>query len=227
MYDPDLLSGPLGEWSAVEDGSTSRQRERMLFESGDVAIGFWEVTPGRFANHLDDFDELMLMVSGRLTVDQPDGSVIDVSPGTGWVTPRFFPCNWTVHQTVRKLFVIDSRPGGPAVLAVVPNVWTQSLSEPVMHPLADGGTPMMCEHEMWKANGLEVGLWACEPGSFATHRNGFDEVVHILEGAGRIIGNDGVTFELRPGATIVLPNGYRGRWEITSSLRKLYCLVHR
>jgi uncharacterized protein len=227
MYDPDLLRGPLGEWSEVEPGSTSRQREHMLFDNGDVAIGFWEVTPGRFANHLDDFDELMLMASGRLSVDLPDGSMIDVAPGTAWVTPRFFPCSWTVHQTVRKLFVIDSRPGGPASLAVVPNVWTHPLGDQVLHPRVDGGEPMMSEHELWKANGLEIGLWACTPGSFATHRDGFDEVVHILEGSGHIIGADGVAFELRPGATVVLPNGYRGRWEIAAPLRKLYCLVHR
>jgi uncharacterized protein len=227
MYDPSVLHAQLGSWEPVEPGSTSQMAERMLWDSGDVQVGIWEVTPGRFANHLDDFDEMMFMVSGRLTVTQPDGADIDVAPGTLWVTPRHFPCDWTVHQTVRKVFVIDNRPGGPSSLAVEPNVYVAPMGPETPYPGIVVDDCLSAETTIWSDNGIDVGLWSCTTGIFDLTFDGFDEVIHILSGHGRITGPGGFTIDLMPGTTAILPNGLATRWEITEDLRKVFCVINR
>ena len=106
MYAQNILTATLAPMAANDGPSQS------LWEWGydGVEVGIWECAPGTLSGPTGDYDEMMCMVSGRVTVSH-DGGEFDIAPGTAWVTPRHWDSTWTVHQTVRKLYVIDNRPG--------------------------------------------------------------------------------------------------------------------
>jgi uncharacterized cupin superfamily protein len=227
MFDPDIHAAHLGPSASAGEPEVVT-RELVLFDQGDVSVGLWECEPGELDGAVEGFDELMHMVSGRVTVTTDGGSEWDIAPGTTWVTPRGVRCRWTVHQTVRKFWVIDARPyptGGP--IALTANSFRISLGEPHAKATSTTGDQWESDSVLWAANGIEAGVWSCTPGVFATHRDGFDEAVHILEGRGSVSDANGMTYAFGPGSSFVLPNDFRGSWTITSTVRKVFCLIHR
>ena len=46
----------------------------------------------------------------------------------------------------------------------------------------------------------------------------------MLEGDATITSDDGTTLELRPGVSFVTPDGWKGRWRVRESVRKLYVI---
>ena len=125
MYAQNILTATLAPMQATDGPSQS------LWEWGydGVEVGIWECAPGTVSGPTGDYDEMMCMVSGRVTVAH-DGGEFDIAPGTAWVTPRHWDSTWTVHQTVRKLYVIDNRPGQAAPAAHLPNAHTIALGAP-------------------------------------------------------------------------------------------------
>lgn len=71
----------------------------------------------------------------------------------------------------------------------------------------------------------EVGVWECEPGTFTAVREGTTEVCQILSGRATITGDDGIAADVGPGSTVVLPDGWRGTWEVHETVRKTYVMV--
>lgn len=43
---------------------------------------------------------------------------------------------------------------------------------------------------------------------------GYHEICQILAGRATLTGEDGQTVELAPGSTVVLPDGWRGTWDV-------------
>jgi uncharacterized cupin superfamily protein len=228
MYTSSILSLPL-----APDGPADPDRpdqasttDWALSDDGDVRIGVWECAPGTFGGATGDFDEMMYMVSGRLSVTHTEGT-FDIVPGTLWVTPRNFPCTWTVHQSVRKLYVIDRRTGtgaGPELLA---NVYTAALPPAAPRPNPFVGAPMETTLPIWDHNGMQTGVWECTPGEFPFNRAGYDEVFTVLAGHATMEMDNGLAFDLRPGSMLLTPNGTKGRWIVHETLRKVYAIIRR
>ncbi|MGW4823288.1 cupin domain-containing protein [Streptomyces sp. NPDC004227] len=83
---------------------------------------------------------------------------------------------------------------------------------------------------LWQSpDGLvEVGVWECDPGHFTATRDGYDEVCQVLTGSATVRTEDGEDVELRPGATLAMPAGWRGTWQVHETLRKVYVVrTHR
>ncbi|WP_214414547.1 cupin domain-containing protein [Sphaerisporangium fuscum] len=80
---------------------------------------------------------------------------------------------------------------------------------------------------LWGAarDGAEAGIWECGPGTFTAVRDGFHEICQILAGRATLRGEDGQVVELAPGSTVVLPDGWRGTWEVHETMRKTYVTV--
>lgn len=76
------------------------------------------------------------------------------------------------------------------------------------------------------ADGLSIGEWACEPGSWkiAFHA-GRHEFFHVLEGRLRIVDEQGAAREFGPGDACVIPAGFRGRFEVLTPIRKRYVMI--
>ncbi|WP_433515778.1 cupin domain-containing protein [Nonomuraea sp. CA-143628] len=79
--------------------------------------------------------------------------------------------------------------------------------------------------EVWADSHAETGIWECEPGSFTAVRDGFHEICQILAGRATLTGEDGRVIELGPGSTVVLPDGWRGTWDVHETIRKTYVTV--
>ena len=70
-----------------------------------IRAGIWEVTPGSFSSTRDGFDEICQIISGKATIVEPDGRTFEVGAGSLFVTPAGWEGTWTVHETLRKMWV--------------------------------------------------------------------------------------------------------------------------
>ena len=73
--------------------------------NGESECGLWICTPGKWECHVTR-DEFCHFLEGRCTYVHESGEVIEVTPDTA----AFFPQDWkgvcTVHETVKKLYMI-------------------------------------------------------------------------------------------------------------------------
>lgn len=225
MYTPSILDTPLSPTGPVDPQHPGQSLTGdWPFLSGDVEIGIWECTPGTFSESTGDIDEAMFMVSGRATISHSDG-VYDLAPGTLWTTPRDWEHVWQVHQTVRKMYVIDHRPGSPGLPTHLPNAHTVELGAAVPRPTIIAGSPAESSMSSWQHGALDVGVWECTPGEFPFSREGYQEVFCVLSGRATLHIDGGLSLELVPGAAILTPSGTTGRWVVHETLRKAYVTI--
>ena len=48
-----------------------------------------------------------------------------------------------------------------------------------------------------------------------------------LDSRPTITGNDGVRYDLSAGSVLFTPCGFTGRWDVTETFRKAYCIIKR
>jgi uncharacterized protein len=103
---------------------------------------------------------------------------------------------------------------------------TAVLGEP--QPKATTITPGQTEAdtELWADGaGGSTGFWECSEGTFTSVRDGYSEVCQIVSGSVTIHTDGADPFTLAPGDTVVLPDGWRGSWEVHQAVRKLYVMI--
>jgi uncharacterized cupin superfamily protein len=88
----------------VVDGQP-QARGCVLSKSDDVrqVRGIWDCTPGRFRWDWD-YDETVVVVSGRATVDVGRGTQVELGPGDMAFFPSGTRSVWTIHEPFRKAF---------------------------------------------------------------------------------------------------------------------------
>lgn len=86
------------------------------------------------------------------------------------------------------------------------------------------GDPRASVLELHRDDVVECGVWEVTPGEFAGENTGFSEHMHILCGEATVTSEDGATVELRPGVSFVARAGWRGRWHVRETVRKVYVL---
>jgi uncharacterized cupin superfamily protein len=91
---------------------------------------------------------------------------------------------------------------------------------------ATAGKPIESELELYNDGHVEVGVWECTPGEFPSAKDGITEQMLFLSGDATIVGDDRTKYEVGPGTLIVTPDGWRGRWEIRQTVRKVYTIWH-
>ena len=77
-----------------------------ISDDGLLETGVWECSPGTFTATRDGYDEVATILAGTATVTDSQGGTIDVGPGSVIVTPSGWTGTWTVHETLRKTYVI-------------------------------------------------------------------------------------------------------------------------
>jgi uncharacterized cupin superfamily protein len=232
VYTPSILTTPLRPTGPADPAQPdgAQTSDWSMLDDDDVQIGIWECTPGRFNGDNGAFDEVMAMVGGRVTVTH-DGGTHDIASGTVWTTPHEWKGEWQVHQTVRKLYVIDNRPPVDAApksaMQFVRNAYSTVLGSPRARPNIISGEPTETTFDVWKHNHIEVGVWECTPGSYRIHRDGYDETMLILAGRATLFAENGMAFPIAPGVAMVTPNGFSGHWVIEEAVRKVYVITRR
>jgi len=111
LHVPGLASIDVGEFKPKPTTLTPGQMEAstVLWKSpdGTVLMGVWECTPGTFAATRDGYSEVAHIISGRCTLTTASGEVSEHGPGDLVVTNEGWAGQWVVHETVRKLWVIQ------------------------------------------------------------------------------------------------------------------------
>lgn len=109
-----LIRDPLDEGDLVDWGPVPTMIEGRSVTSGKLLYkgpegrsecGIWVCTPGTWRCEVTR-DEFCHFLAGRCTYVADDGEVVEITPGTA----AFFREGWqgtcTVHETVRKVYMI-------------------------------------------------------------------------------------------------------------------------
>lgn len=102
---------------------------------------------------------------------------------------------------------------------------TAALEELGPKANATSGTPVESILTLHDDGRVHAGIWECTPGAFPSARDGISEVMTFLAGDATIYDADGTAHEIRPGATMVVADGWSGRWEIRETVRKTFTSV--
>jgi uncharacterized protein len=110
---PHLIDAPtredLVDWGPIATPIEGRSftSGRLLHKgpAGENECGIWVCTPGTWRCEVER-DEFCHFLAGRCTYRHDGGEVIEIVPGT----IALFPAGWagqcTVHETVRKVYMI-------------------------------------------------------------------------------------------------------------------------
>ena len=109
----DLANSPVGEFAPKPTTLTEGQTEaaNVLWQApdGGPSIGIWECTPGRFTADRTAAREYCHIISGRASVTNVDGTnTREIGPGDLLVLPQGWVGEWTIHEHMRKLFIISA-----------------------------------------------------------------------------------------------------------------------
>lgn len=103
---------PLGERRPKPTSTTPGQSEADVtsWAADGLETGVWEAGPGEFTATRVGYHEVCQILSGRATITEENGTVIELAAGDLFVTPAGWRGTWLVHETLRKVFVIQSLP---------------------------------------------------------------------------------------------------------------------
>ena len=90
---------------------------------------------------------------------------------------------------------------------------------------ATAGDPVEAMLVLHDDDRTQVGIWECTPGSFPSQRDGISEVMAFVAGDASVIDADGTRHEVAPGVVMHVPDGWRGSWEIRTTVRKTYTII--
>lgn len=104
----DLVEKPLGPPSAEPLSGEVLVRSRVDFATPDrrVVSGVWESDPGTSRWEFLTRGEIVHVVAGRMTVQRDGQEPVDVGAGSSAYFPIGWCGTWTVHETLRKVFVV-------------------------------------------------------------------------------------------------------------------------
>ncbi len=75
-----------------------------LHDADDLAVGVWQHSTGVSSDV--EADEVFVVLSGRATVEVADGPTLEIGPGDVGLLPAGARTTWTVHETLRKIYVV-------------------------------------------------------------------------------------------------------------------------
>jgi len=104
----NLTEKPLGQPSAEPLSGEIMTRSKIFFTSDDQKIvsGTWECEPGTSRWEFKTRGEVIHVLSGRMTVQRDGEAGVELTAGASAVFPVGWCGEWTVHETLRKVFVV-------------------------------------------------------------------------------------------------------------------------
>ncbi len=74
-----------------------------ILVEGEPEIGVWEMTPGTSTDV--EVDEVFVVLAGRATLVMPGVDPVELVPGSVVQLTAGMATSWTVHETLRKIYV--------------------------------------------------------------------------------------------------------------------------
>ncbi|MGP0224046.1 cupin domain-containing protein [Paenarthrobacter sp. NCHU4564] len=85
---------------------TVRSRREFESEDGRIASGTWETETGQSRWEFLSKGEIIHVLSGKMTVLRDGGEEVLLTPGDTAYFPIGWTGTWTVHERLRKVFVV-------------------------------------------------------------------------------------------------------------------------
>lgn len=98
----ELTEDPLDPELVVDGDPQVRSRE--LAGDDTVSVGIWQHTAG--VSRDVEADEVFVVLSGRARIEVAGGPVLEVGPGDVGLLAAGSRTTWTVHETLRKVYVV-------------------------------------------------------------------------------------------------------------------------
>ena len=102
----DLAEKPLGQPSAEPLTGEILTRSQVFFDEPQITSGTWECEPGASRWEFTTRGEVIYVLSGRMTVHEDGGEPVELTAGSSCIFPIGWCGVWTVHETLRKVFVV-------------------------------------------------------------------------------------------------------------------------
>jgi uncharacterized cupin superfamily protein len=94
----------LADYDAVSPGWSEAEYRARLADTASVA-GFWEGEPGSVAFDSWPYNEVCVILSGRVAVEAEDGEYLEFSAGEAFTVPAGFRGVWHTLERTEKIFV--------------------------------------------------------------------------------------------------------------------------
>ena len=85
-----------------------RDRSYLADEKSGVYSGSWESEPGTSRWEFTTTGEVITVVSGSMTVEEDGGEAVKLTTGDTAYFPIGWKGVWTVHEKLRKIYVVYS-----------------------------------------------------------------------------------------------------------------------
>ncbi len=100
------------DWEPIEPAKSERGQPRVatagIAAVPGLEVGVWAHTAGVSTDV--EADEVFVVLAGRATIDVEEGPTLEVGPGDVGVLPPGARTRWTVHEELRKVYVIRQQP---------------------------------------------------------------------------------------------------------------------
>lgn len=102
----DLAEKPLGQPSAEPLTGEIKTRAKVFLDNPTVTAGTWECEPGASRWEFMTRGEVIYVLKGSMTVQEDGGDPTTLTAGSSCIFPIGWKGVWTVHETLRKVFVV-------------------------------------------------------------------------------------------------------------------------
>lgn len=186
--------------------------EDVLLDDANGFFAVWACDAGIYPRHKDKRGSFMYLLEGAGTIVDEDGTTHELTADSVLILPFGWKGRWNITETVRKVYV-HTTPVAPYRDGVQPATFV-AASDTVTDRVVFEGPDGTCV------------LRTTGTGEHAEHMRGRARFSYVLAGSAVLACEDGSRLDLGPGATVGLPDGWRGTWSVTEPLRTFDVISH-
>lgn len=104
---PGAADAELEDWGPLAEATDGAMAVHgvELWADGARSAGIWQCSPGPSYWRQDE-NEVIYVLSGRMTVTPDGGESLEVGAGDIAVFPLGWTGTWVIHETLRKVYVV-------------------------------------------------------------------------------------------------------------------------
>ncbi|XRB23390.1 cupin domain-containing protein [Pseudoscourfieldia marina] len=207
------------------DAAAAAAAEQIdLASDASFSCGSWVCTQGGWdsPNHKKT-TEWFVVLSGARAVTDPDGTRHDFRAGDVVVLSKGWYGLRDITEQIHNVWINDAHDDIPGA-STTPVV--ASLASFAPHMLERAGTSPERLARTFLDNGrTRAGFSSCAPGSFPGGKGKTAECVHIICGTVFLTNEDGSARRNCAGDTVVLADGWTGRWDVVERTDAVWASV--
>jgi len=103
---------PVNQYADILVAGEMNIRLASLFDGTEITVSVFESTPAKTDHRMKPFviDEFVYVLSGKLILTEPNGTVHEYTPGDSLVVPVGYAGTWEMQGNYRELVVLKKKP---------------------------------------------------------------------------------------------------------------------